>query len=155
MKAGVGMASNQYNNISYLYNLSTEKINEIVIDVRSTLEDIQLTIATLEKVAEEKEAELEEVQEFLESGLYIPGAQINPELVQELDAINERIDLNRQKFLYCINILENMITLKQTKIEHKYGLKITMDANDFAEELDTYVSNLEKDTQTNKIGFIK
>ena len=149
------MASNQYNNISYLYNLSTEKINEIVIDVRSTLEDIQLTIATLEKVAEEKEAELEEVQEFLESGLYIPGAQINPELVQELDAINERIDLNRQKFLYCINILENMITLKQTKIEHKYGLKITMDANDFAEELDTYVSNLEKDTQTNKIGFIK
>ena len=60
MKAGVGMASNQYNNISSLYNLSTEKINEVVIDVRSILEDIQLTIATLEKLKKEKEALLQD-----------------------------------------------------------------------------------------------
>ncbi len=148
------MASNQYNNIADLCNLSLEKINEIVIDVRAMMEDVQATITSLERVAGEKEEELEELQEMLDKELYIPGAQINPELISELDSINERINLNRQKYLYCVGILENMTTLRQIKIIHKYGTTISLPADSFVTELENYINdNSRENVQIHKIGF--
>lgn len=149
------MASNQYNDMASLYGLKMEKLNEIVVDVRTMMDELQLTIASLEKVAKEKEHKIEETEDFLENVLYIPGGEVNPRLKQELALINKKILLNRKKYLECVEILENVTSLRKAKIAQKYGVKITMNANDFAKELNDYVDGLESNYNTQLgIGFV-
>ena len=92
--------------------------------------------------------------EMIDNGLKYLGLEVDPDLVAEYDSINERIELNRQKLLFCITLLENMTTLRQIKIIQKYGTKILLPQESFINELEKYVTSI-KDQQilANKIGF--